>query len=284
MRASVALLALVATGCFAKPGFSGSADDANGDDDGGSTGHAPKLRLINTAYASSYDHPPVSRSTPGMTGTTWEIETNGIVDGDLVLFIANVDNGSNGVWQGLDTQEFTQLVQLFYPGDDGQTFIVAWRIAGPSEPATYTGGFGQDIHSAATTIALLAVTGYDRGRERPIEDSMYAVEPGATGTRPSPSTSPGVTTTVPDTLLVWGTGSDWYSPSGGANTFTAPTGFTSLVTLGDRGNMMFDWTSEQIAYRVQATPGATGPIQGTLSGTVPGLPWNVVLAIPPPPL
>ncbi len=109
MRARVALIAVVATGCFAKPGFGGSADDANGDG-GGDTGHAPKLRMINTAYASTYDLTPLLRSSPGMTGTTWEIATSGIQAGDLVLFIANVDNGSNGVWQGLDTLGFTQLV------------------------------------------------------------------------------------------------------------------------------------------------------------------------------
>ncbi|CAN5922045.1 hypothetical protein BH11MYX3_BH11MYX3_45130 [soil metagenome] len=95
MRASVALLAVVATGCFAKPGFGGAADDASADD-----GHAPKLRLINTAYAASYDVQPAIRSSPGMSGTTWEISTSGIRDGDLVLFIANVDNGSNRVREG----------------------------------------------------------------------------------------------------------------------------------------------------------------------------------------
>ncbi len=139
-----------------------------------------------------------------------------------------------------------------------------------------------DIHSAATTIALLAVTGYDRARQKPIADSVYAIELGTTGTMPSTATSPGVATTVLDTLVVWATGSDWLGTSGGSNTFTAPSGFTSLVTLGDHGNMMFDWTSEQIAYQVKAQPGMTGQIQGTLTGTGRGTPWDVVLAIPPP--
>ncbi len=284
MRAIVGVLALAAGGCFSKPGFNGPGSDG-GDGPDADDSHAPHLRLISTAYAGSHEGNPVVRSSLGMTATTWEITAGGIADGDLLLFIANVDNGdnSNSIWRGLDTLGFSQLVQNFYNGGDGQTFIVDWKIAA-GEPGKYTGTFGNGVSSAAATIMLLAVTGYDPARMTPIADSIYANEPGMTGTMPSTATSPGVTTTVADTLLVWATGSDWLSAVGGSNTFTAPTGFTSLMTLGDHGNPMFDWTSEQIAYHVQTQPGFTGQIQGTLTGTVAGTPWDVVLAIPPPPL
>ncbi len=269
MRVVVAGVVCLVGGCFAKPGF------------GNGQPPTPDVRLISKAFANSFDHLPHLASSPGMTGTTWEISAAGVEPNDLLLLIGNVDNGSDNVWGGLATLGFTQLVQQFYNGGDGQTFVAAWKIATASEPATYSGTFGDGIASAAATIALVGITDYDDALTSPVTDSIAAVEPGFAGTMPSTATSPGVTTRASDSLLIWATGSDWLGSEGGSNTFDAPAGFTSLVTLGDRGNNQFDWSSEQIAYRVQPAAGASGEIHGTLTGTVPGTPWDMVLVVPP---
>jgi hypothetical protein len=274
MRVVAVALACVATGCFSKPGFHDVAPDAPNDS-------PPEARLISKAYANSYNAMPHLASSAGMTMMTWEISTGDTHPNELVVFLANVDNGSDGVWLGLDTLGFTQLVQRFYNAGDGQTYVAAWKIATASEPTKYSGTFGQDISSAAATITLIGVTGYDAARVSPIGDEVDSVEPGTTGTMPSTATSPGVTTIEPDSLLIWATGSDWLPPGGGSNTFVAPNGFTSLVTLGDRGNDQFDWTSQQVAYHVQSEVGSTGPISGVLNGTKKGTPWNVLLVVPP---
>ena len=261
MRAAV-LIAILATGCLSKPGF---AED---------WAPPPVPRLISKAFAGDQNQGSQARS-PGMSHDGYEISTAGIEDGDLVLFIANVDNGSDSVWPDPVAPGFTQLYQSYYYGGDGQTYVVDWKIA-DHEPMAYIGLYGTGRGSSAATIALIAVTGYHDAA--PINASAAANEPGQDGADPATATSDGVNTSVPNTTLIWAYGSDWIQALG-ENTFAPPAGFTELVAFGDHGGMSGDWTSQEISYRANPSSGPTGPISGSLAGMYKSTPWNVVIAI-----
>src|SRR5690348_858154 len=79
-------------------------------------------RLIRNAYFNS------NGMSPGMSQAGYQIATQGIGPGDLVLFIANIDNGTSddNVWVLPD--DFHQVRQKFF-GTDGQTFVIAWHVA-----------------------------------------------------------------------------------------------------------------------------------------------------------
>ena len=69
-----------------------SVHDLAASDSGGVA--APTPRLIAQAWFSNASGTTYA-STAGMLQTQFEIPTAGIVDGDLVLFIGSIDNGSN---------------------------------------------------------------------------------------------------------------------------------------------------------------------------------------------
>ncbi len=234
----------------------------------------PVARLIGNAYYS--DHSGSTFEFPaGMSKTSFEISTTGIVDGDLVLFIANIDNGSGTIWPNPIAPGFTQLAQAFY-GGDGQSYVVAWKLA-KGEPATYSGTYGSGVGSGSATITLIAVSGANQ--TAPINAFLSEYDPG-TAVTPVPAVSTGVTTTVPNCLLVYAAGSDWMG-SPGTNTFTFPTGFTSLTTIADRGGSMWDWTSQMIGSAPKPATGASGAISGSMEGTFTGTAWTAVIAIAP---
>jgi hypothetical protein len=262
VRAACVLIAILAAGCLSKPGF---AEDWR---------PPPVPRFISKAYAGTQGQ-GTSVGSPGMSLDGYQISTAGIEDGDLVLFIANVDNGSDSVWPDPVAPGFTQLYQSFYNGGDGQTYVVDWKIA-DHEPATYAGQYGQGKGSSAATIALIAVTGYLDAA--PINASAAANELGQEGAAPATATSDGVNTSVPNTTLIWAYGSDWLG-SPGNNTFAPPAGFTELVAFGDHGGNGWDWTSQEVSYRANPSSGPTGTISGTLMGSQKSTPWEVLIAI-----
>jgi hypothetical protein len=197
-----------------------------------------------------------------------------VVDGDLLILIANVDNGSNTLWPNPIAPGFNQLAQVFF-GSDGQTYVVAWKLAS-GEPAMYSGAYGAGVGSSSAVITLIAVAGANR--TNPI--NAFLASNGATGAMPALATSAGVTTTVPNCTILYGAGADWLA-SPGSNTFLVPAGYSSLMQVGDHGDNNWDWTSEMAAWTTQAAAGPTGSISGTLAGTANGIPWTVVLAIAP---
>jgi hypothetical protein len=272
MNARLGLVAVVAasvTGCLSKPDRpSLGATDAGGD--GSSVDAAVMLvpRKIATAYFSS-----TGFSSNGMSATQYAVPTAGIQNGDLILFIANIDNGSTTVWP-LPSASFHQIAQRYF-GSDGQTYVASWKIAN-GEPTVYTGTYGQGIGSAAAAITLIAIAGADP--VNPINAS--AVENGTSGEMPVVSVSSGVTTTVPDALLIWAGGADWLGQNATA-TFATPDGYTKLAAFGDNGDSNFAWTTLMIASRTQASPGATGTVSGTTTSTLNGIPWGMMLAIAP---
>src|SRR5205814_712170 len=148
--------------------------------------------------------------------------TTGVTDGDLLLLIANVDNGSASLWPNPMAPGFTQLVQTFF-GSDGQTYVVDWKIAA-GEPATYTGTYQTGVGSSAAVIALIAVSNVNAAM--PI-NAFTSGNQGTTQSMPTVAPSAGVTTTVPNCAILYAAGSDWLS-SPGSNSFTLPAGYAFL--------------------------------------------------------
>src|SRR5438477_30533 len=86
------------------------------------SGGPPTPRLISTAWFNG------AGSTAGMTHSGFSIPTTGVSDGDLLILIANVDNGSSALWPNPIAPGFTQLAQTYF-GSDGQTYVADWKIA-----------------------------------------------------------------------------------------------------------------------------------------------------------
>jgi hypothetical protein len=235
---------------------------------------SPTPRLIAQAWFSNATATTYA-STVGMMKTQFEIPTAGIVDGDLVLFIGSIDNGSNTVWPDPIAPGFTQIAQAYY-GSDGQTFVVSYKIAN-AEPPKYMGVYGPGIGSGSSAIALIAVSGARSAT--PIDNSLASFS-SAAGMSPVLGGSTGFVTTTPSCTLLLASGVDWLG-QGGTNTFTLPGGFTSLSQLGDHGTMAWDWTSQQVSWATQAAAGATGAVNWSALGSQNGQSWTVLVAVAP---
>jgi hypothetical protein len=286
-RVALCVAALALAGCFdfdklRQPPDGGSA---GGDDLSPATGDlatgadlagvvTPTPRLIAEAYFSNFSGVTYA-STAGMTKTQFEVPTAGIADGDLVLFIANIDNGSDTLWPDPIAPGFTQIAQSFY-GSDGQTFVVSYKIA-HSEPPKYTGTYGQGNGSGSSVIALIAVSG--ARTVMPIDNSLASFS-SAPGMTPVNGGSNGFVTTTANCTLVLAGGVDWLG-QGGTNTFMLPGGFTKLSQLGDHGTAAWDWTSQQVAWSTQQAAGATGAVNWSAMGSQNGQSWTVLLAVAP---
>jgi hypothetical protein len=249
------------------------AHDLAGSDGGVLT---PTPRLIAQAWFS--DATAFTYASAGMTKTGFSVSTAGIVDGDLILFIANIDNGSNTVWPNPIAPGFTQIAQSYY-GSDGQTFVVAWKIAS-AEPAKYTGSYGPGIGSGSSAIALIAVSGASSAM--PIDNAAASFS-SAAGMTPVNGSSSGFVTATANCTLVLAGGVDWLGQTG-SNTFATPPGFVSLSQLGDHGSgptVQWDWTSQQVSWKTQAAAAATGVVNWSATGSYSGQSWTVLVAVAP---
>ena len=278
------VVALLAAGCFTKPDRPNAlVGDAHALHDGRPHDGTPQRltpRLINNAYwATGVD-------MTGMSQTTFSIPTAGINDGDLVLFIASVDNGSNTVWPSPISAGFVQLAQIFY-GNDGETYVVSEKIAN-HEPSMYQGNYGGGIDSGAAAITLIAIAGADPAN--PIDAFTTASSTG-NETATVDCTSPGVTTHVNGDTIIYASGADWESPIS-SNTVVTPAGYTLLTSLGDYGPAdtsgvaHWDWTSLQ-EWRSQRMLRKATAVRSSAASrpTVNdhGLGWNAVIAVAPAP-
>lgn len=258
---------MLEAGCFFEPAKPAATGDARHD---GPTGPAPVVRKIASAWYASEDQP-----SSGMSASGYSIPTTGINNGDLVLFIGNIDNGNNSTWQ-LPTPQFHQLAQVNY-GSDGQTFFAAWTIANNELP-TYAKSYIGSLNSAASAITLLAVTGADP--TTPIEAAPYTIS--ATYQAPVILASDGVTTTAPDSLVIFAGGADWGGPDQTA-AFMPPPGYDVLDAFSDRGGITFQWTTLLVAHKVVHAVGATGAEMGSITANSTGAPWTIEIAIAPAP-
>lgn len=102
------------------------------------------------------------------------LATIGVVDGDLLILVANLDNGSDTTYSNPIVPGFTQLFQKFY-ANDGQTFTASWKIAS-GEPSNFTGSYTNTV-SGSTVMALIAVKG--ASAVSPIAASDISFETGA---------------------------------------------------------------------------------------------------------
>lgn len=283
MRAArLALSAALFTACFSEPprphaSPTDAGPDGTGSGSGSGSGAAPAVRLIHHAYWCG------ASGSPGMTQQAYAISTTGIADGDLVLFIANIDNGTNDTWQ-LPTG-FTQLYQAFYNGGDGQTFVAGYKIvdSAAGEGLSYVESYGPGVASGCAVVMVLAVTGYDRAQ--PFDNTTMTV--GVTADNPVVLRGQ-LTTTQPNDRLVLAGGADWLTGKGsnavdGNTTFEPPPGFDLVDGIADSGGLAFTWTSQLVATRIAPTAGNTGAEDAHMLSTpsITGTPWTVELAIAP---
>lgn len=279
-----AVVAVLVSGCISIPPFHGSDAGSDAGSDGMIDAPVGPLaaRFIANAYREGGPD-STAQGTFGMSETGYAVLTNGIAAGDLVLLIANIDNGANNLWN-LPTG-FTQVVQRAY-GQDGQTYLIAWKIADGTEPVQLTGTYNTAISSShAATVSLLAITGYDTAN--PIE--AFLPTDHQTPTDPADVGSTGIVTTIDNSLLIYAAGADW-TPNNGMNAASLPSDYTLLTSVGDR-KTHWDWTCQVIAQTYQAQAGATGAVMNTLTGInysdgtthIPGGGWAVLLAIAPHP-
>jgi hypothetical protein len=268
MRLGALVLGLA--GCVSIPPFHGETSDASPD----ATPQALAIRPIAHAY-----HETNGMGTAGMSATGYAIPTTGIVDGDLILFIGNIDNGDENFWNL--PPGFTPIANHTY-GPDVQSYVVAWKIAA-GEPTVYANSYRTDHTSSAGLLSLLAVTGYDP--QNPIEASLKWDYPDYAD--PVDTSNPGIVTTVDNSLVVFVAGADW-NPSNGTNTVTLPMDFTELETFGDR-NISWEWSCQTIATKMQPVAGPTGGLTSMMVGIsdsdhvthIHGAGFSVVFAIAP---
>jgi hypothetical protein len=276
--ALIALLLLQA--CFFEPSrpSNGPSDGATGSGDGqGSNTAGPTARLIQHAWYCN------GASSDNMQQSGYWITTSGITDGDLVLFIANMDNGDNNVFAL--PPGFMKLYEVFYDlSGDGQTFAVGYKIIdhASGEGSSYSNPYSTgNLHSGCAVISLIGVTGYDPAN--PFNDKTMS----ESNTGISPIVMQGeLTTTRANTRLILAGGADWFtSSSSGDVTFEKPANFDFLDTVTDSGGISVVWASQAIATRLAPTPGATGIEQLRMmsSPNFLGAPWAVELAIAPAP-
>jgi len=237
----------------------------------------PVARVVQSAYFSDWFGPVFG--TPGMSRSGYAIDTTGVSDGELLVIVACVDNGSDTVWPDPLAPGFTRITQDNW-GTDHQSCAIAWRIA-HQEPATYAGTYGPGIVSGSSVIALLGITGIDAAH--PVTASLTTIGTGGP-VNPVPTSSAGVTTTTPNSLVLYVDSADWDCFNVSTVSYTLPTGFRSLFEMSDQGTASpKDWTTFQIAMSSQAVPGPTGTIANvqTSTTTCNAIPWNVAIAISP---
>lgn len=235
----------------------------------------PSARLAASAFYTDWYGPMYG--TPGMSRAGFEIRADGVHDGELLLLIGCVDNGSSTAWPSPIASGFTQLDQDAW-GSDLETCVVAWKIAA-SEPATYAGTYGSGIVSGSSVLALVAVSG--ARSVGPIADYLVSPTPPGTNTDPVIASSPGIDTTEPDTLVLFAASADWTCAMAHSVSASVPSGFTTLLHMGDQGNDDCDWTWLQIESMVQHASGPTGQISATQTSTpgCTGSGWTATIAI-----
>lgn len=258
-----ALLLFALAGCFSKPDAPGAT-----------------ARLVRNAwYSNNYPlgGPAMGPllASPGMSTSGYSIDTAGIVDDDIVLFIGAIDNGNlnNDIWKV--PLGFTQLEQRFF-GHDGETFVVGWKLA-RGEPTTYSAAYGNGVFSAAATITLIAVSGASTAA--PSSTNGFTDQT----SKPTFARSDGLATVAANTTLIFAAGADW-DQFVGTTTFTPPAGYTQLAAFGDHGDGSdvageWDWTSQQVSFAVQHTPGPTGVVSAEFVGTEMAGWWTMLIAI-----
>lgn len=183
------------------------------------------LETVSQKTRTTPDYLNYSGGLTGDVGTTFDKPT-GTVEGDLML-CALVTSGDtltitppSGWTKHLSEYRFGAVGQR-------QTYQLFWKIAGASEPATYTFSHtGGGTTYEAPIIVRVGANTFDMSN--PIEASSYS-----SGLTTTTRVNPGVTTTVDKCTLIFFTTS-WASPPS-----STPTGMTAIVSPWDLMNSAF---------------------------------------------
>lgn len=270
---AIGVLAISAGGC-------GTGVNVHSLSERGNTGpQIPFVRFASSEWFSNWSGSTYKSTNMPAVNTGYSVGTSGVVNGDLLLFIGTIDNGTgaNSIWPNPVAPGFTQLSQIYY-GNDTETYVVAWKIAN-NEPATYSGAYGAGLISGSSVITLVAIGGVNP--TTPIVASWFG-NGGATNSLTPAGVTASLIAPVANCIAVYMGGVDW-NVTPGSNTFIAPSGYTILAQLGDRGGGTWDWTSQMVAYKTLFSAGPTGAVTGSYStGSAPGgVPWmGLVLACP----
>lgn len=205
-----------------------------------------------------------SSSSSGFTTTNLSVPS-GLNAGDLLLLVVSDDaSGLHAYPQG-----FIEIANFRDFNVDGQGVYAAYKIADGTE-TSYT--FTADNWDIAASFAHY--TGVDK--TTPLNKL-------ATHIVGSPSTTPyiipanSITTTVPNTTLVWAATLDT-PDNGNAITYNQPSGFTKNV------QEQSGWTSLAMADKVQAVAGNSATPDGTATSanlTETGVAGSVLVALMP---
>ncbi len=179
----------------------------------------------------------------GSGGTTLTLNTpTGTSNGDVMVAHVVVQTAGNSIaapsgWaiiKRLDTT--TNIATATY-----------WKVAGSSEPSSYTWTFGT---SGEASGGIASYTGVNT--TNPIDVSMVQYNNGTTNVD-----NTGVTTTFANEMLVYAVGIVSASP-----TLTVPSGFTQEWKTSSTSN-----TTSEMSQKIASSAGSTGTIHGTLSST-----------------
>lgn len=143
--------------------------------------------------------------------------------------------------------------------DPGHRLLVYYKVAGSSEPSSYSWGMGGDQVQSVAIACYSAVK-----TSSPID--VFNVQSNGTS---SSMTSAAVTTTAANAMLVFA----GCAGQSAAFTATPPSGFTERVEY------YADWRCQYIADKVQASTGSSGSATATLSVSRPN--WASIIALKP---
>jgi len=184
-----------------------------------------------------------SSANNGSGGTTLTINVpSGTSNGDVMVAHVVVQTAGNSfaapsgwtIIKRLDTT--TNIATATY-----------WKVAGSSEPSSYTWTFGT---SGEASGGIASYTGVNT--TNPIDVSMVQYNNGTTNVD-----NTGVTTTFANDMLVYAVGIVSSAP-----TYTLPSGFTQEWKTSSTSN-----TTSALSQEIASSSGATGTIHGTLSSS-----------------
>lgn len=177
----------------------------------------------------------------------------GTAAGDILVFIVGRDWATENVTA--PDFSWTKNYSSSMTSPDGEGFAVFTKTAGASEPASYTFTSTSQTNTAAILVAYRA------------DLSTVGINVlGALTTNTSNNVSPitvtaaGVTTTVPNTRLLWFAGAN-PNASGIISGFTAPSGMTERAET----SAVVGWSRVVLADQEIAAAGATGDKSGSLT-------------------
>ena len=205
----------------------------------------------NTTTAKYRAHTVLGSST---TSNTRVIDKPaGTLENDLII-IALADDWLNPsiTWPSGFTQGSADFIAL----PDSQLAAWAWKVAGASEPSTYT--ITASTQSFRNT-AVVAFSFYGINSANPIVE--YTKTTDTNGNTPPVSTSNTSVTLSTNDALVWLAIPD-VTVAGATTSFTPPSGFTEYVEYNPAA-----WVSISAAVKESNTSGATGSVSGTINST-----------------